>query len=146
MSLKTTDHLILHAQTFLMEDKLKEWSCHVQFVRDIAMQLQQKYGGDALVIEVAAILHDVGRGRELDGEHHSLAGMREAKVFLDGYALDEQQKLLILQCIKNHGAEEPPQTLEEKIIISADSASKIVYHTCFMLMCKKENTVSRARR
>lgn len=35
-------------------------------------------------------------------------------------------------------------TLEEKIIVTADAASKVIYHQAFMLMCKKETFSERA--
>lgn len=129
----------------LKQDALKERSCHVQFVLKIARKLQSYYGGNSLVIDIAAILHDIWRWKELNWEHHSFAWVRIVSDFLLDYNLSKNDTDLILQCIKNHPAFETPLTIEEKIIISADAASKLEYHSSFVLMSKKKDILSRAQ-
>jgi putative nucleotidyltransferase with HDIG domain len=129
----------------LLIDKEKEWHCHVKFVLKIATELAARYGGNMHVIKLAAILHDIGRGREFTKEDHLQAGYRVAKDFFKKYEISKANEELILKCIVNHSAEEEPDSLEERIIITADSASKIQHHQAFMLMVKKEDYRERAK-
>lgn len=129
---------------YLSLDKRKEWLCHVQFVEKIALDLVDIYGGDKHIVSIAAILHDIGRDREVNQEDHRETGVRIARDFLSNYNINQKDIDIILQCVKNHGAEEVPTTVEEKIIITADSASKILYHQAFMLMVKKQTYIERA--
>lgn len=125
--------------TRLLAEKEKEFNCHIKFVRDIGVQLAQEHNADAYLIEIACLLHDIGRDAELEGEDHGDAGERiSAVILLDSNFTSEEQGL-ILKCIKNHCKELPEKDLsrEEKIVTTADSASKILFHEAFMLMCKK---------
>ena len=134
------------AITYLCIHNKKERLCHVLYVLQIALQLQERFGWDREVIWVAAILHDVGRGRELEWEYHEVAGERVAREFLKWVDwLSDEQKELIVRCVRNHGAEFTQTTIEEKIITSADSASKLLYHDMFMLMCKKQSYIEKAQ-
>ncbi len=122
---------------FLCEEKTKEWFCHVQFVEKIAIKLTKKFTGSEQIVSIAAILHDIGRDKEQDGEDHREAGIRIAHEFLSEFEIDAGDLALVLTCVGNHGAEKKPQSIEERIIITADSASKVLYHQAFMLMVKK---------
>ncbi len=138
--------IINEAITYLKTDKLKEWSCHVQFVLELATKYQIKYWWDELVVKLSAILHDIWRGRELEWEHHNITWVREWLEFLGKYDIEQERIEKILQCIRNHWWEQLPRMIEEKIIITADSISKLEQHECFVLMTKKESTLDRARR
>jgi len=128
----------------LCEEKEKEWFCHIQFVKEIALELAERFNGDKEIVSIAAILHDIGRDKEQPGEDHRITSVRISNEFLNQFNLEQSQLTLILRCIGNHGADEEPLTVEEKIIISADSASKVLYHQAFMLMVNKKTFTERA--
>ena len=122
----------------------KEYRCHIQFVIKIAIDLAKKMGVDVKIVEIAALFHDVGRGKERENESHPEAGARIVEEIIDKLTPNISEKEIILNCIKNHSGKNPVMTTEEKIIITADGASKIIYHQAFMLMCKKESFEERA--
>jgi putative nucleotidyltransferase with HDIG domain len=121
----------------------KEYACHVQFVAKIGCELAEKYNADKLVVELACLLHDIGRHLEKEGEGHEQAGARVAQDILKDIAISTERKNLILKCIINHNAISGLESVEEQIVSTADGASKILHHEAFMLMCKKENHVDR---
>ena len=67
-----------------------EFLCHIQFVREIALELHKKYGDNKKVIEIAALLHDIGRGNEIGNENHAEAGARLAEIELKKFGLEKE--------------------------------------------------------
>ena len=126
-----------HINELLLNEKEKEYQCHIQFVRDIGLKLTDRYGGDAYAVEIACLLHDIGRDKEIEGEPHAHASVRIARAIFQQFNMCNEHAELILRCIFNHGMEDEPISTEEKIVITADSASKVQHHEAFMLMCKK---------
>ncbi len=122
----------------LVRDKEKELCCHVRFVLKIGLELAKKYKVDRRIIEISCLLHDVGRDHEMEHEDHGDAGARISSELLDGIGISKKEMITILACIKNHNKNLSFYTLEEKIVITADSASKVLYHEAFMLLCKKQ--------
>ena len=123
--------------SLLLAKTPKEYWCHIQFVHKIGRQLAKQYKANPLVVELGCLLHDIGRDHEVDGEPHSEASVRIASKILSKYHLDEKIIALTLACIKNHNSISTGKTIEEKIVNSADGASKVLYHEAFMLLCKK---------
>lgn len=121
----------------LLAEKKKEYLCHIQYVIKIAMKLAKDYDVDPEIIELSCLLHDIGRGKELDGEKHSQAGKRIAEKILQNSTFSEEKKQQIYSCILSHNSPIVPKSIEEEIVRSADAGSKIEYHEAFMLMCKK---------
>lgn len=124
----------------LRAEKEKEYRCHVRYVRDIGLRLAREYGADPRLVETACLLHDIGRDHEADGEDHGDAGARIASPLLADSGFTPPERALILSCIKNH-CKQPPDDglrLEEKIVVTADGASKVLFHEAFVLMCKKQ--------
>jgi putative nucleotidyltransferase with HDIG domain len=144
--MKNEEYLKLKKVAFdlLIPEMTKEYQCHVQFVVKIAVDLAKKMGADVKIVEIAALFHDVGRGKEKENEEHPESGARIVEEIIDRLTPDILEKEIILNCIKNHSGKKPVTTTEEKIIITADGASKIIYHQAFMLMCKKESFEERA--
>ena len=137
--------LIKQIESLVKEKHVKEFYCHIQFVRKIGLELSKKHSADDLVMEIACLLHDIGRKQEIGVENHAQAGVRLIRPLLGEFALSIKQKELILQCILNHGGHQKPKSEEGKIIISADAASKVLYHEAFMLLCKKDNSKDKAK-
>lgn len=128
----------------ILAEKEKEYYCHVQFVRKVGLELAKKYKVDKEVIEVACLLHDIGRDNELEGEDHGDAGARISSELLKKGDFTAEETYIILSCIKKHNKENKSVlTLEEKVVITADCASKVLYHEAFMLMCKKPTYVEK---
>jgi uncharacterized protein (TIGR00295 family) len=102
--------------------------CHCKAVRDIAVRLAEKVGADVDLVEIGALLHDIGRS-ETHGILHGVKGAKIAKKLGlpdnvvniierhigAGLSADEAMKLGLPK--KDY----IPQTLEEKIVCHADS-------------------------
>lgn len=121
----------------LLKEKEKEYYCHIQFVTEIGNKLAKQYNANPKIVELSCLLHDIGRDKELESEEHADASVRISKSLLREAPLNEEELTFIFNCIKNHNADNPVETIEEKIVITADSASKVEYHEAFMLLCKK---------
>lgn len=122
----------------LLNDKKKEYLCHIQYVVEIALKLAKELDVDENIIETACWLHDIGRGIELPGEEHPQTGKRMAEEILKDSDFTEEQKQKIYTCILSHNADAVPHSIEEQIVRTADGGSKVEYHEAFMLLCKKE--------
>lgn len=122
----------------LLEVHEKEYYCHVQFVAEIGRVLAKTHNVDENLIEIACLLHDLGRDFEIGEEDHGDAGKRMAEKLLEESILPEDVQEVVLRCIKNHCKELTEYTIEEKIVISADCAQKVQYHEAFILLCKKK--------
>lgn len=100
------------------------WS-HVQLVREFALRLAEIEGADKQIVEIAALLHDIGRyqGRK---DHHT-RGYEIANNFFEGIDLPEKRKNLILKCILKHRTRfhTEDNELEVKIVQSADTLAAL---------------------
>lgn len=122
----------------LLEEKKKEYLCHIRYVVSIALIISQEYKNvDKEIIEVACLLHDIGRDKEIGNEKHNHAGKRIAETILGESNFSDVQKQKIYGCILAHNAPHVPPSIEQQIVRTADGGSKIQYHESFMLMCKK---------
>ncbi len=96
------------------------WITHIQLVRIFALWLAEKERADRLVVEIAALLHDIGKyqGRK---DHH-IHGHKLAKTFLSNQNTSQEQQHLILKCILKHRTRfySEDNELEVKIIQWAD--------------------------
>lgn len=133
MDKSLTDKII----QILLEEKRKEYACHVSYVAKIGKQLAEQLSADVDVVEMACLLHDIGRDKELSGEDHSETSLRIAKDILRDSNFTPAQLNLIYDSILTHGSDDIPETIEQKIVRSADAGSKVEFHEAFMLMCKK---------
>jgi putative nucleotidyltransferase with HDIG domain len=106
-------------------DNNAEFWSHVQIVRKFAGRLAEIEGADKQVVEIAALLHDIGRhkGRK---DHHT-RGYEIANNFFEGIDLPEKRKNLILKCILKHRARfhSEDNELEVKIVQSADTLAAL---------------------
>jgi len=122
----------------IFKDKKKEYVCHLQFVVRIGLELAREAGADPDIIEAACLLHDIGRDKELPGEHHADTGVRIARELLADGAFSSEDMEKILDAIANHNSDDVPASLEARIVRTADAGSKVEHHEAFMLMCRKE--------
>jgi putative nucleotidyltransferase with HDIG domain len=97
------------------------WQHHVQWVRQFALQLAEAEGTDPQVVEIAALLHDIGYSK--GEEEHHLWSYELSMEFLKTTDLPEAVQERILECVLKHrtrfSAED--NRLEVKVVQSADA-------------------------
>jgi len=112
-----------------------DWT-HVERVRELALSIGKKEKADLQIVEIAALLHDIGRKEEFackgvgkDGVKfcHATEGAKEAKKILNDFDVDEKILKNIVHCISAHRFrnEEVPGTLEAKVLFDADKLDSI---------------------
>jgi putative nucleotidyltransferase with HDIG domain len=110
------------AKKYCMKDPedSKLWENHVQLVRKFALKLAKIEKADKDVVEISALLHDIGKykGRK----RHNERSYELSKKFLEKINLPEKKKELILKCILKHGSKfsDENNEIEVKVIQSAD--------------------------
>jgi uncharacterized protein len=87
-------------------------------------------GADLEVLEIAALLHDVGRPYQDKSKGnlcHAQKGVEIAHSALRGYPISREQKSNILHCIRSHRfrGNHQPASLEAKILFDADKLDAI---------------------
>jgi len=96
------------------------WDIHVKPVIEYSKQMATKYGADLEVVWLGALLHDIARLE--DAEPHDEIGSEKAYNLLieKGFSqeLAEKAKNVVL---RHRCRNYPPETLEEKIVASADA-------------------------
>jgi putative nucleotidyltransferase with HDIG domain len=90
---------------------------HVQRVYAIATILAEQEHADMEVVQVGALLHDIGR---TNGDPHSQTGIPLARGILQSVNYPADQRDKILNIIAQHDLRGQPKTLEEQIIWDAD--------------------------
>ena len=101
-------------------DAVELW-VHTQLVRRFAVQLARIEGADAEALEIAALLHDIGKCKGL--ENHSMASRELSEALLRSFNLPEGTKQLILECVLEHSSRfaSEDSKVEVKVIQSADA-------------------------
>ena len=107
--------------------KLMKWTPgdlywkHAFMVREFALALQKKIGGDKDVIEVSAFLHDIGKTKLLAPGHEKISA-KLSKEFIKMINFDKNKIHQIIKCIKYENFD----SVEVKILRSADSMALIM--------------------
>jgi uncharacterized protein len=106
-----------------------DWD-HTERVRTLCLRIGRKEKADLGVLELAALLHDIGREAE-DRSHgricHARGGAALARTVLEGQGCDRATVKAVVGCIRTHrfrrgGA---PRTLEARILFDADKLDSI---------------------
>ncbi|MCK5474880.1 MAG: HD domain-containing protein, partial [Candidatus Aenigmarchaeota archaeon] len=98
------DSLVLQAEEFFKNnipksrDK-KAYMIHVELVRKYAIELGDAYSANLIILEVAALLHDIGADA---GSVHAQKSAEISEKFLTENGTDAKRKEKILSAIKNH--------------------------------------------
>ena len=100
-----------------LQGKPENYFRHVLGVIKYALLLAEKYTADKFVVEIAALLHDVGADVR---ENHAHESAKIADQFLSSLKLDSNAKQKIISCIEIHSMGSVAETLEEQIIQDAD--------------------------
>jgi putative nucleotidyltransferase with HDIG domain len=118
-----------------------DWKYHIVPVVNYAKKLAKILRADEETVEVAALLHDIGRLKH-GGENHDVTGMPEAEKILEEH--DYPQDIIdeVKHCIESHrGSKDiPPKTIIAKIIANADAMAHFdVLPIFFYWRCKKSS-------
>lgn len=140
------DELIMKTEEFsekyCYKDFQRPWLWnHTDSVRSFAIKLAKIEDVDVFPIEMAALLHDLGKLKEK--ESHQKWGVVIAKEFFRHVDPDneipKEKKELIYECIEKHssGSINEDNKIEVKIIQSADCLS-LIFSDRFLNKCKAE--------
>lgn len=99
----------------------EDWQYHINPVTNYAKALAKKLKADVALAEVTALLHDIGRVKYGDDNHH-LTGAKEAEKILEQLNFKPEIIAKVKHSIEAHRSQEGPEpkTLEAKIIANAD--------------------------
>ncbi len=103
---------------------------HTERVLKLALHLGQAEGADLAVLELAAILHDIGRHQEdlsLGKICHAEEGARMAAEILGRHGVESGTASAVVHCIEHHRFRKnsSPDTLEAKVLFDADKLDAI---------------------
>jgi uncharacterized protein len=98
---------------------------HTQRVIKNAIHIAKKENANLEIVELAALLHDIGRKEEMQSKgkiSHALIGAEKAREILTKYGLEKEKIEKIAHCIECHSMSRgiEPKTLEAKVIFDAD--------------------------
>lgn len=116
--IKETEQFV---KTFHADDFSGHDYAHIERVRRMALQIARREGGDARIIELAALLHDVADAK-LGGTSSLVDTYLQPRVSTG----ERQQILEIINSLSFKGGDRPPvRTLEGKIVQDADRLDAI---------------------
>jgi len=101
----------------------KDWRYHILPVVKYAKKLAKDYKVNIETVELAALLHDIGRIRLKDDENHHISGVPEAEKILKKYNYSKEIIEEVKHCVESHRGSKSikPRTIIAKIITNADA-------------------------
>ena len=102
---------------------------HIDIVVDFSRQLAEKYQADMETCMVGALLHDAGlayKRESADPAGHERRSIEYAETFMPRYGYSGEFIKNVIQCIAATEPELEPETLEAKIVRSADAMSHML--------------------
>jgi uncharacterized protein len=123
---------------------------HVDGVRKFALILAEEYSADRQVVEIAALLHDIGADA---GKVHAGKSAAMAEELFDTIEVDASLRKRIISAIRNHSMSESASlagkevSLEDTIIRDADAISffENSYEAYLQKGLKMHGTIERAK-
>ncbi len=113
-------------ECFKQTSEFEEQWHHTKLVRESCLKLAQIEEVDPLIVEIAALFHDIGQIN--DYANHHLESVKLAQPFLEETDLERDVIDQILLCISKHRStfsKEKGNPLEVKILQSADMLSRL---------------------
>jgi uncharacterized protein len=106
-----------------------DWT-HVERVKNLALKIGKREKADLQIIEIAALLHDIGRRDEMKSKGKFCHAERSAEIaekFLRKFKIKSDDLKNILHCIISHRYrnEYIPETIEAKVLFDADKLDSI---------------------
>ena len=101
---------------------------HVERVYNLCLKLGKKLNANLRILQIAALLHDIGRSHEKihikNKKNHAELSAEFAHKFLQsqGFSLSQEEHKNIIHCIRSHSfsSNSNPQTLEAEILSDVD--------------------------
>jgi putative nucleotidyltransferase with HDIG domain len=112
-------------RTLVRKDYYSEFTYdyHINIVVKYALLLAEKVKADKEIVEIAALLHDIGKKEYGNNDHH-LTSATEARKILNKLDFQKDKIESIIHCIESHrGKGVDAETIEAKVIMSADAMS-----------------------
>ena len=118
----------------------KDYINHIKGARKYAKLLAKTYNADEFIVDMAAILHDIGADV---GKNHAEKSAELAKKYLTNIKLEKSTKEKIINCIKTHSMGAKTDTIEQQILQDADGLIFIEDTYKFFFEVKKEKNTSK---
>lgn len=109
--------------SFLEEEPSSHDMGHINRVEALCLEIQKEEGGDLFILQLAALLHDVGIVREHEeGGDHALYSTEIASEFLGKTGVGKEIIEAVTGCILTHrfSGGIVPETIEARILQDAD--------------------------
>ncbi|OGI17970.1 MAG: hypothetical protein A3J63_00760 [Candidatus Moranbacteria bacterium RIFCSPHIGHO2_02_FULL_40_12b] len=101
------------------------WDIHIKPVIEYSKQMAEKYGAHLEAVWLGAILHDIARLS--DEEPHDEVGSKKAYQMLIEKGFNRELAEKVKSIILTHRCRKyPPETLEQKIVASADAMAHFI--------------------
>lgn len=102
----------------------EDYEVHTGVVEKLSLYLAEKFNANKLIVQLAAILHDIGRIRG-NIENHEKYSAEEAEKVLSELKIEKEIIEKVKECILQHRHQDPkiPESLEAKILKIADAWS-----------------------
>lgn len=104
-------------------NKMYEWNLHLMVVKNYAEKLAEVHNADKEILELAVWLHDIGKVRYGDVNHH-ISGAQDAEVILRDHNYPQPVVDRVKECILTHRMEakdSSPDSIEARILVTADA-------------------------
>jgi len=125
------EKIIGEAREVMAHDRGSHGWDHVDRVLNLCRRIGLAEGADLEVLELAAILHDIGRSREKEADGrvcHAKVGAEAARKLLHRHGYPEALVSRVVHCIETHrfrGHGGEPGSLEAKVLFDADKLDSI---------------------
>lgn len=118
----------------------EDYKYHTLLVVKYAKKLAEIYNADLELVEIAALLHDIGRADiEKDPIHHIVGAQETEKIMKDLEYPDDTIKEVVHAVYTHRAKEEKPETLVAKIVANADAMSHFEVIPMFYFWRGKRN-------
>lgn len=90
---------------------------HTLRVRNLAVAMARQVGADPEIVEMAALLHDIGK--PVDGPHGDI-GAQRAQAILKDLGIDAPMRSRVCDLVRTHLAPDPAYPVENLVLSDAD--------------------------
>ena len=125
---------------------------HILGARKYGFKLAKQNKANIFVIEIAALLHDIGADVGKDSKGRKLGHAKESakitKKFLSRFEIDKKTHNEIIKCIARHSMGSKTDTIEQQVIQDADGLIFLedTYQYFFQNGKKRANSLNEAKK